>query len=98
MPIEVQNPFVLPDTEDIIHHPDWPDPIPPFMKGRITEVQYVDEEGNVKTILGFTPDDSQLFRIWEEQKELRTRKLEKMLCYYRKELREERCPQDEKSN
>lgn len=85
-PIQVRNPFVMPETEEIIHHPEFPEPIPPFMKGRIKSVQYRNEDGTVSTILGFSPDDSQLFRLWEEQKELRVKKLTNMVCFYREQL------------
>ena len=100
VPIQVQNPFVMPDTVEVVIHPEFPDPLPPFLKGRIQSIQVKDEDGNIETILGFSPQDSQLFRLWEEQRELRTEKLINMVCFYRKELeapKDKRCP-DEESN
>ena len=96
MPIQVQSPFVMPETEKVIYHPELPDPIPPFMKGRIKSLQYTDESGVVRTQLGFSADDSQLFRIWEEQRLLRSRKQEKIICYYRKELKAPHAKQCDK--
>jgi hypothetical protein len=90
----------MPDTVDIVIHPEFPEPLPPFLKGRIQSIQVKDDKGNIETIIGFSPQDSQLFRIWEEQRELRTKKLINMVCYYRTQLDapdDRRCP-SEKGN
>lgn len=89
--IEVRNPFVNPETEDYISHQPWPDVVTPLPKNIIKTVVYKDVDGSEKSITGFSWDDQQTFRIWEESREEHTQLLEKLLCYYRKELEEERC-------
>lgn len=93
--ITVQSPFIVPETEEIIFHPELPDPISPFMKDRLEVFQYKDVEGNIKTRVGFDPDDSNLFRIWLEAINKRTIKLEKNNCYYREMLK---APDDYRCN
>ena len=89
--IEVRNPFVTPDTEDYISHQPWPDVVTPLPKNIIKTVVYDDVDGSEKSITGFDWDDQQTFRIWEESREEHTQLLEKLLCQYRKELKEDRC-------
>lgn len=89
--IEVRNPFVNPETEDYISHQPWPDTVTPLPKDIIKTVVYQDVDGSEKSITGFSWDDQQTFRVWEESREEHVQLLEKLLCQYRKELEEERC-------
>ena len=94
-PIQVQNPFVIPETEEVIHHERWPDGITPFMKDRLVTLVY-EEDGITKDITGFKFDDYVLFAIWLEKQETHRESLEQLVCNYRKELQEERCAKYEK--
>lgn len=89
-PIQVQNPFVMPDTEDIIRHERWPDGIKPFMKDKLETLVY-EVDGETKDITGFKFDDYILFSLWLQEQERYRKGLEQLVCDYRKELKEERC-------
>lgn len=89
-PIQVQNPFVIPDTEDVIKHERWPEGIKPFMKDRLDTLIYQDE-GITKDITGFKFDDYILFSLWLQDQERYRKGLEQLVCDYRKELEEDRC-------
>jgi len=94
-PIQVQNPFVLPDTEDIIKHEKWPDGIKPFMEDKLETVIY-EEGGITKDITGFKFDNQIFFKLWLQDQERYRKELEQLLCDYRQELEEKRCIKYEK--
>ena len=71
------------DTKPV--HPSWPDKIKPW-EGH-WEVKVIDS----KAWVGMSFEDSQEFRIWLNDVSRYVKDANGMICYYRSDLKEQRC-------
>ncbi|QQG32245.1 o-spanin [Citrobacter phage CkP1] len=75
-------PLVVPKP---IIHPNWPDPIAEYSGN--WQVKTIDG----KAWVGMPFEESQEFRIWLNDVSRYVKDANGMICYYRKDLKEQRC-------
>lgn len=82
--ITVQNPFVVPDTVEVVYHPPLPSPSMSCKKDMFKAGWWENEEGEIRPLLGVTPDDSNLLRSCLEDSMVNKHlQWVKLACYYR---------------
>lgn len=81
----VVNPFQIPETVPVINHPPLPLPPTSCRKDMFKTGWYENQEGEIKPLVGLTPDDSNLFRsCLEEAMVTNHQEWIKVVCAYRK--------------